>query len=434
MQGQQQTPTIDADELRKTAIRANKKFYTNRIAMATTAVLSVIVVAIMVIPSLFTAPVYTVVEDGEWDGNDPGDDQTWGDEGPLDVDEPLSGPEWTHPGYDYDNDGVDDIYDVDDDNDGYCDEGVEPAASFPGGPICTGVDLYHYDATAYDDLSAAAYLGLSLDDYIKVKPEVIDEPTTEDLTSYIFEIMEGNDTLKPDILNLLLAGGATLEGLAGPDYNAEAAKALAAVDEDPDGDGISTRFEFLAGSDPRDATSLPPDTDSDGIPDRYETLNRLDLSKSSDAAEDSDGDGLSNLDEYLLDLAGTPVDPQNADTDGDTIYDGWEIEHGFDPLSASDKWADPDADGFSNMFEFRYGMDPHQYEAMDDVDFSYTIQSAPQSFFEEFPDDLSTHQYEEFYFDTWKIREMWEDYGTKGAGVKIAILDTGVDLDPFVTG
>jgi len=423
-----ETPTIDADELRKTAISANKKFYRNRIAMATTSILSVIVVAIMVIPTLFTAPVYTDVEDGDW-VNDPGDDVTWGDTNGVDVDDPLDGPEWTHPGYDYDGDGIDDVDDVDDDNDGYCDEGVTPGISYPGGPVCTGVDYYHYDATAFDDQSAATHLGLSLEDYITVKPDVIDEPVTEDLTQEIFEKMEGNDSLKADVLNLLLAGGASLEGLAGPDHNAEAAKALAAIDEDPDGDGISTRFEFLAGSDPRNADSLPPDTDSDGIPDRYETMNRLDLSKASDAGEDADDDGLSNLDEYLLDLAGTPVDPQNADTDDDTIHDGWEIEHGFDPLSPADKWADPDADGFSNMFEFRYGMDPHQYETMNDVDFSYSIQSAPQSFYEEFPGDLSTYQFEEFYFDTWKIREMWEDFNVKGEGVKIAILDTGVDLD-----
>ena len=79
-------------------------------------------------------------------------------------------------------------------------------------------------------------------------------------------------------------------------------------DEDPDHDGLPTRWELAFGYD-----ALKADTDGNGI---------------LDGQEDPDGDGLNNLGEFA---AGT--DPRNPDTDGDGWNDEAEVTGGGDPLN-----------------------------------------------------------------------------------------------------
>ena len=92
-----------------------------------------------------------------------------------------------------------------------------------------------------------------------------------------------------------------------------------------------------------------PDSDGDGMPDWWEALHGLDSSGPMDAALDPDGDGVASLAEYL---AGT--DPNSPDTDSDGMPDGWEIASGTMPFIA-DALGDPDGDGCVNIDEFRAG-------------------------------------------------------------------------------
>ena len=80
--------------------------------------------------------------------------------------------------------------------------------------------------------------------------------------------------------------------------------------EDPDHDGLRNRFEFAAGTSPKRA-----DSDHDGIP---------------DGSENPDNDGLNNRYEQLY-----QTNPRRYDTDGDGWSDGAEHKAGTDPRNAA---------------------------------------------------------------------------------------------------
>ena len=78
-----------------------------------------------------------------------------------------------------------------------------------------------------------------------------------------------------------------------------------------------------------DLTAFAPylDSDNDGIPDNWELLYQLDPEDAADALLDTDGDGLSSRDEYLQ---GTL--PSNPDSDNDGVNDGEELAQWSDPV------------------------------------------------------------------------------------------------------
>jgi len=91
---------------------------------------------------------------------------------------------------------------------------------------------------------------------------------------------------------------------------------------DTDGDGVLDGLEVLAGSEPKDARSVPlSDFDGDGLTDKYEIEKGYDFQSS-----DSDSDGVSDTIEILLGM-----NLLSNDSDHDGVLDAKEIELGSDP-------------------------------------------------------------------------------------------------------
>ncbi len=101
------------------------------------------------------------------------------------------------------------------------------------------------------------------------------------------------------------------------------------------------------------------DSDHDGLPDAWEIANQFDPHNAADATMDADGDGLSNREEFL---AGTR--PRDPDTDGDGISDSLEHFNASNPLDAASRPAfagaswpagqDLDGNGLPDAWEIRY--------------------------------------------------------------------------------
>lgn len=122
---------------------------------------------------------------------------------------------------------------------------------------------------------------------------------------------------------------------------------------DPDGDGQSNAYEFLHGTDPT-VFNVSGDTDGDGLPDSWEMAHFGTLAYG--ANDDPDRDGFSNLQEYL---AGS--DPMNAnsvpgDVNGNNLPDAWELAN-FGGLVTS-AYDDADGDGYNNLAEMVAGTNP----------------------------------------------------------------------------
>ena len=134
---------------------------------------------------------------------------------------------------------------------------------------------------------------------------------------------------------------------------------------DSDHDGLMDYKEIELGADRFDS-----DSDDGGIYDGFEYYYNYsfgydcDLLNASDDywLKDNDGDGLLNREEYEL---GTNL--SKPDTDDGGIDDGVEVRYGSDPLDRSDdREIDSDGDGLTDLEEKRYYTDPFKIDSDND--------------------------------------------------------------------
>ncbi|MEN9678813.1 MAG: hypothetical protein RIS76_4709, partial [Verrucomicrobiota bacterium] len=196
------------------------------------------------------------------------------------------------------------------------------------------------------------------------------------------------------------------------------------------------------------------DSDGDGAPDLWEDAHGLNRSLASDAVEDPDGDLLNNRDEWLR---GT--DPMRPDSDGDGIRDGVEVSSSSDPLNSTsrpqyigytwptgqdlngnglpDAWearyrafslspaGDADRDGQSNAQEALWGTNP--FSSNSTIALTFTVQA---------PDVVLSWPFAAFKKQSlfWKTGTAdWVEYAspplTKG-GVSRVLLEDRLSLAP----
>ena len=209
---------------------------------------------------------------------------------------------------DLDLDGIGDLCDDDDDNDGFSDE-----LELRCGSQTNSVDSRPIDSDFDGD------------------PDCNDLDDDNDGWSDLIELECGSDPLN---LNSTLLD-TDKDGIAN------------CKDTDDDGDSYLDEDELQCGSDPLDFNSIPTDTDNDKIP------NCIDI--------DDDGDGW--IDSIELECGSDPLDFSSTltDTDDDKISnckdsdddnDGWsdetEIKCGTDPLDYFDVPLDRDSDGIAS--------------------------------------------------------------------------------------
>lgn len=121
---------------------------------------------------------------------------------------------------------------------------------------------------------------------------------------------------------------------------------------DNDGDSVSNRDEFLAGSNPNNILSTPEDTDADGLADLWEIQNFTNIT-AQDGSGDPDNDGFTNEQE---ETNGTP--PNSDDNDFDGLRDPWEVLY-FTDASLYVGTDDPDGDTYDNETEETAGTHPN---------------------------------------------------------------------------
>ena len=123
--------------------------------------------------------------------------------------------------------------------------------------------------------------------------------------------------------------------------------------DDPDGDSQPNAYEFLHGTDPT-VPNVSGDSDNDGLPDAWEMANFGTLSFG--ANDDPDRDGFSNLQEYLA--GSNPMDANSipSDINGNNLPDAWETNAvgGF----VASAYDDADGDGYNNLAEMVWGTNP----------------------------------------------------------------------------
>jgi hypothetical protein len=122
---------------------------------------------------------------------------------------------------------------------------------------------------------------------------------------------------------------------------------------DPDADLQSNAYEFLHGTDPTVA-NVSGDTDGDGLPDSWEMANFGTLAYG--ANDDPDRDGFSNLQEYIAGSDPNIAQSVPGDVNGNNLPDAWET-NSFGGLVNS-AYDDFDGDGYNNLAEYIAGTNP----------------------------------------------------------------------------
>jgi len=289
---------------------------------------------------------------------------------------------------DFDGDGIADIFDDDDDNDGVPTllEGPDDIDA-DNSPVCPidpnappvdpcssnpdGIPNYHDDDSDGDGIPDVVE---ALDDadgdgvYDSQDCHNCDGCSGDPDGDRIDNCFEASLGTNPNRADTDGDGFSDLEELAGatsaataPDTDGDGK--LDVVDPDDDGDGVSTYIETHTAPDGSPAGFTPDvNTDGDGLPDRFDTdddgdglLTSLELSEDTDEDgvrnrldNDDDGDGKLTADE---DVNGDG-DWSNDDSDGDGIVDYLDADDSNGPLG------DPDHDGLTNATEDEFGYDP----------------------------------------------------------------------------
>ncbi len=246
---------------------------------------------------------------------------------------------------DTDGDGVNDLVDLDDDNDGILDTVEDPNLDGDDDPLTNPLDTdgdgipNHLDIDADDDGIPDNVEAQTTDGYIA--------PNLDDLATY-----ESNDGLNsaylpdgltpnnhdgedtPDYIDLDSDNDTVPDNNEGNDFNFDGIPDQTYLGSDADSDGLDDGYE---GSDINDGFDVNDEIDdpSNDLPDTdgTEDVNYRDFDDDGDGIdtpeEDADGDG----------------DPTNDDTDGDGTPDY------LDPEDNSEPETDTDGDGVNDLVD-----------------------------------------------------------------------------------
>jgi gliding motility-associated-like protein len=294
-------------------------------------------------------------EDADGDGDPTNDDSD--DDGTPDYLDPDSG------GTDTDGDGVPDIVDLDDDNDGILDTSEDPNLDGDNDPLTDPLDSdgdgfpNHLDIDADNDgipdnveaQTTAGYIAPNDDDAATY--EANDGVNSAYLGG--LDPVNTDDADEPDYLDDDSDNDLVPDNNEGNDFNFDGQPDQTFTGTDTDGDGLDDGYEGTDiddGFDVNDEIDEPandlPDTDG------TEDVNYRDFDDDGDGIdtpdEDADGDGDPTNDD--TDGDGTPdyLDPDSGgpDTDGDGVPDIVDLDDDNDGIL--DTTEDPNLDGDDN--------------------------------------------------------------------------------------